>query len=50
MTRDVREQKERESFNRYLEGLRQKHAGRIQLHEDNLESFVRQDDAANEST
>ena len=50
VTRDVREQKERESFNRYLEGLRQKHAGRIQLHEDNLESFVRQDDAANEST
>lgn len=42
VTRDVRQQQQRESFNRYLEGLRQKHAAKIQLYEDNLESYIRE--------
>ena len=41
VTRDVRQQKEREFFNRYVEDLRQKYAERIEVHEENLESLAR---------
>lgn len=37
VTRDVREQKAREHFNRYLEELRQKYADRIEVFEENLQ-------------
>ncbi len=37
VTRDVREQKGREHFNRYLEELRQKYADRIEVFEENLQ-------------
>jgi len=39
VTRDVRQQKERRAFNRYLEALRQKYAGQITVYEEALASL-----------